>query len=345
MLDAEWYRDSDGNDVPDFVEVKEGYDPNEDDCALKGGCPGTAESVDFYTKPRNALLMLDSSGSMADDDGTGRTKMEAAKDAILRYSQVSSVVYDTGFAVFGNTGNSAQAGKGQSCQDAASMLLPLGEVNGDSFKGIVDRFQPTGWTPIEGALQEAKGIFAGHEGETNRVTLVSDGIETCGGDPVAAAEDLHRSGIGLTVDVVGFGISDDDARQLEDIATAGGGEYHEAATGTDLDAYFNEQADAMGKTVEAASCWIDKGYVASNCDLGLCNKTVFEYIGPEQLTHKYDSPEWAAFEDLKDRIYAGQEEREKAYKEARHWGYELLDQYDKMFKEYDRAMQQAYGGG
>ena len=31
VLDEKWYQDSDGNYVPDFIELEEGYDPNKDD--------------------------------------------------------------------------------------------------------------------------------------------------------------------------------------------------------------------------------------------------------------------------------------------------------------------------
>ena len=79
------------------------------------------------------------------------------------------------------------------------------------------------------------GEFSGKEGEVNKIVLVSDGIETCGGDPVAAAEELNRSGIEVEIDVVGFGVPDDEADQLRDVASAGGGEYFDARTGALLE--------------------------------------------------------------------------------------------------------------
>ena len=182
VLDEKWYQDSDGNYVPDFIEVGEGYDPAKDDCAPEE-CPGAAEGVDFYTQPRNALLILDSSGSMAADDGTGtgRTKMQAAKDALLKYSGVSSVLFETGFMVFGHEGDTSEAGRPESCEAGGEVLSPIGEVDPATFEGTLSRFEPTGWTPIEGALDEAEGAFSGKEDQINRVILVSDGVETCGG--------------------------------------------------------------------------------------------------------------------------------------------------------------------
>ncbi len=40
------------------------------------------------------------------------------------------------------------------------------------------------------------------------VILVSDGIETCDPDPCAVADELEKTGVGLTVHTVGFGLDD-----------------------------------------------------------------------------------------------------------------------------------------
>lgn len=345
VLDPKWYQDSDGNVVPDFIESENGFDPNKDDCAPEQ-CPGAAggESADFLSKPRNALLVLDSSGSMAADDGggAGRTKMDAAKEALTRYSGVSASIFETGFAVFGHTGDGTEAGKDQSCAEAAETLLSLGEVDPASFEGTLSRFQPTGWTPIEGALREAEEEFAGHEGDINQMVLVSDGIETCGGDPVAA-EELRASGIELTIDVVGFGVPGDVAGQLRDIAAAGGGEYFDARTGADLDGYFQKQAEAKNQTIDAALCELRNGFHDTLCDQNQCNDAVVFRIPDEQNKYEYTSPEYVAFQDLSDRINAGFDERQKARDEASARAKELMDQYNEIQEEYNRALQEAYG--
>jgi len=44
----------------------------------------------------------------------------------------------------------------------------------------------------------------GAENAKNVVYVVSDGIETCGGDPVKAAEELHTSNIKAVVNISGL---------------------------------------------------------------------------------------------------------------------------------------------
>ena len=178
VLDPKWYEDSDGNYVPNFIEVANGYDPDRNDCAPEK-CGAAEEGADFLTQERNALLILDSSGSMAAEAGgsAGQTKMEAAKDAIARYVRVGSTLFNLGFMVYGHKGDSTEAGRAESCREAGELLAPIGQVEPDGFQGVLDRFRPTGWTPIEGTLDEAGEAFAGKEGQENRVILVSDGIQ------------------------------------------------------------------------------------------------------------------------------------------------------------------------
>jgi hypothetical protein len=53
--------------------------------------------------------------------------------------------------------------------------------------------------------------------------LVTDGLETCGGDPCAVSAALNASGIALTTHVVGFALTAAERRTLQCIADNGGG--------------------------------------------------------------------------------------------------------------------------
>ena len=364
VLDEKWYVDSDGNAVPDFIEVEEGFDPKRDDCAPRE-CGGAAagEGVEFLARERNAMLILDSSGSMAADDGSeaGRTKMEAAKESLLKYSGVSAAVFETGFMVFGHEGDATRAGKQESCSEAAQSLLPMGEVKPESFEGVLNQFQPTGWTPIEGALEEAEQAFAGKEDAENRVVLVTDGIETCGGDPVAAAQRLNDSGIELQIDVVGFGVPSDQAGQLRDIALAGGGEYFDAQTGADLDSYLSGLSDEYVKTAQAAFCEKFGTMGAMTCDVQFCVWTAGHIASKYQraaLEAKYDAQndgdealaeqkdaEFEAMTRIMDRLSEEGKERRKVYEQGEERADELRREADRIKRELDHARDQAYGSG
>lgn len=80
------------------------------------------------------------------------------------------------------------------------------------------------------ALQNAFAIAP--NGAT--VVLVTDGLETCGGDPCAAVRAAKAKQGGLTVHVIGFDVAKEDVSSLECAAQAGDGLYLPAANAADL---------------------------------------------------------------------------------------------------------------
>lgn len=61
------------------------------------------------------------------------------------------------------------------------------------------------------------------ETNTNLIYFVSDGIETCGGDPVRAAKEIAESNIQPVVHIIGFDVPSDEQQQLKDMAGAANG--------------------------------------------------------------------------------------------------------------------------
>ena len=64
--------------------------------------------------------------------------------------------------------------------------------------------------------------------------MISDGIETCEGDPCAVAKDLVQQGINLRVNVVGFDVDEKTRAQLQCIADKGNGQYFDAENAHDF---------------------------------------------------------------------------------------------------------------
>lgn len=82
-----------------------------------------------------------------------------------------------------------------SCQDV-ELLLPLGEVSEQSVAAALANVTPTGKTPIAYSLGQAPDAFKGQpETAGCSIALISDGIETCDGDPCDVAARLAGSGI------------------------------------------------------------------------------------------------------------------------------------------------------
>jgi Ca-activated chloride channel family protein len=78
--------------------------------------------------------------------------------------------------------------------------------------------------------------------EKATIVLVTDGLETCGGDPCALAQALEESGADFTVHVVGFGLGQDEEAQVACLAENTGGTFLSASNAAEL-------ASAMTETV------------------------------------------------------------------------------------------------
>jgi hypothetical protein len=119
------------------------------------------------------------------------------------------------------------------CGDV-QLVAPLGSGSAAEIRNAVGAVTPRGKTPIAGSLEAAGEVFAGREEENNNILLISDGIETCEGDPCAVAEALVRRGINVRVHVVGFDVDDEARAQLQCIADEGGGKYFDARNASDF---------------------------------------------------------------------------------------------------------------
>ncbi len=86
-----------------------------------------------------------------------------------------------------------------------------------TFNQALDSFSPAGWTPLASAIQIAKEDLSKQTGENveNIIYVVSDGVETCDGDPVKVAKDLNESDIEAIVNIIGFDVDDEGQQQLK----------------------------------------------------------------------------------------------------------------------------------
>jgi hypothetical protein len=180
----------------------------------------------------NIQLVLDASGSMAEEIG-GETKIVAARRAleqVIAQLPDSAPNINVGFRVYGHLGDNSEVGRAVSCQ-STELLVPVQGINKDLLRQQVNAFEPTGWTPITLALQKAAEDLRPGDNIKNIIIMVTDGIETCEGDPCAAAKALRESQAEVRIDVVGFGTTPEEDRSLRCIADNAGGTYTNVQSG------------------------------------------------------------------------------------------------------------------
>jgi len=159
----------------------------------------------------------------------GEAKMTIAKNILQDVSYWFPEDLDLALRAYGSTSPSVN----NNCADSA-LLVPFAEYNREPIRGAISGLRPTGQTPIAYALNQAAHDFGSLQSD-RAVVLVTDGIESCGGDPVQAARDLSLQGI--TVHVIGFGlgnVADEDAASLRAVASASGGRYVVAGSAEEL---------------------------------------------------------------------------------------------------------------
>jgi len=183
---------------------------------------------------RAVEIVVDASNSMWGQID-GQSKMEIAKTTLEEVSYWLPEDLDLALRAYGNTSSSDK----NNCADS-SLLVPFGERNRENVRHAIAGLRPTGQTPIAYALNQAAGDFGSLQSDRTLV-LVSDGIESCGGDPVTAAYALRQQGI--VVHLIGFGLgnaADEDAASLQAVANASGGRYVTAGSAEELKAALAE---------------------------------------------------------------------------------------------------------
>lgn len=187
-------------------------------------------------------VVLDASGSMADAAPTG-TRMDEAKAAIETFVRDLPEDSTVSLRIYGHEGDNTDAGKDESCRSSEVVF----EGQSQDEAGLADALSgvdPVGWTPLARAIEDAQGDIPA-EATDSIVYVVTDGIETCGGDPVAASRGLAQTDIQPVVNVIGFQTGNADQAALAAIAEAGGGEFTAAGSGAELDAYWAQERQRM----------------------------------------------------------------------------------------------------
>jgi len=193
-------------------------------------------------------IILDASGSMLQRIGPKR-RIEIARESLTRLA-MTTIPAGTPFAlrVFGREVDSCQT----------DLDVPLGPLDRVAVSARIAKLaaKDGAKTPIGASLEKVADDLRDVRGE-RLVILLTDGEETCGGDPAAAIEKLRKGGTVLRVNIVGFAI--DDARLAATFrhwSDTGGGLYFDARDAEALDRAMTqalrpavELVDAKGQVV------------------------------------------------------------------------------------------------
>jgi hypothetical protein len=205
--------------------------------------PATAPAQTCNTADRSVFLILDASGSMNARLPNGETRFAVAQRAIKGVASFVPAEAQLALRLYG----AQSPAKAKNCEDAhrAVPFDAAAKAAGD-IASVVDGTTAQGYTPIALSLERAAGDFP-PDAKERVIVLVSDGKETCKGDPTVAAKAL--AGKGITVHTVGFIVDSAARMQLQNIARATGGTYFDAPVGPELPETLKSAFDACKKMV------------------------------------------------------------------------------------------------
>lgn len=212
-------------------------------------CPTRNILADLTPAPplpvtRDVMLVFDRSGSMSMDDGAGRRKIEAARDAVSLFVQlVKAGTGNRAGLVSYSTTASSPADFGIASVTAGTKATLIGPPPYST--GKVGALTAGGLTTIGGGLDGARLQFPAPGANPRAILLLTDGLQNR--PPMVA--DVEPALTGITVHAIGFGTESSlDGALLTSLAAAHGGMYMRAGGGLALQKFFSS---AFGNIFEA----------------------------------------------------------------------------------------------
>ncbi len=148
------------------------------------------------------LFLLDASGSMlAKWENT--TRIVVAKkllsDMVDSLKSIPNV--DVALRVYGHQ----SPARVKNCQDS-KLEVPFSTGNHEAIKKRLASITPQGNTPIAYSIEKAADDFPKDGQARNVIIIITDGLESCDGDPCAVSMALQRNGIFLKPFILGIGM-------------------------------------------------------------------------------------------------------------------------------------------
>ncbi|HWV25531.1 MAG TPA: SpaA isopeptide-forming pilin-related protein, partial [Thermomicrobiales bacterium] len=196
-------------------------------------------------------LILDTSDSMNERDQGNQTRIEVAKTVTTR---LVTETLPAGVPMALRTYSGC----------SSSLAMPMQPLDPDAAAATIAGLRASGQTPIEQSLRAAGADLANVSGP-KIIVLVTDGEETCSGDPGAAIRALVAQDVSVQVNIVGFAI--DDAKltaTFQEWARDGNGNYFAASNELELNQAVTTASQLSFHVIDQQGSVIADGTVGGN---------------------------------------------------------------------------------
>jgi Ca-activated chloride channel homolog len=166
------------------------------------------------SQPRSIMFILDASGSM-NDRMSSTSRMKVALEQMESFIKTLPPETEMGLVAYGN--------RIPGC-DSARLYSPLKRYGSKDILAKMPLFFPAGSTPIARTLElVGKHLLTGHP--ATEIILISDGIESCDGDPIKEIQKIKRVNPNVKMHVLGLDVLKNEERELQFLATEASGKY------------------------------------------------------------------------------------------------------------------------
>ncbi|EMN01489.1 von Willebrand factor type A domain protein [Leptospira noguchii str. 2007001578] len=213
------------------------------------------------------LFIIDASGSMNEYLGIYQ-KIHLAKKHVSHYIYTLPQETEIGFLAYGN--------RLPGCS-SSRLYQPLEVGNHDTFKNRLFSLTPSGATPLAESIRIAGTLISQRKKETE-IILVTDGVESCYGDPKKELQTLKQKGIPFRFHVLGLGLKRNEELQMKILTEEGDGRYFgiedDSSFYTALDSLKNPSATTTSQKSNESSVkpnndlmvWFEKIYKNQESD-------------------------------------------------------------------------------
>ncbi len=183
----------------------------------------------------DAMLVFDGSGSMSGNErlgiGSVVTRIDKVRQALRDVLPAITPNRRLGLITYG-------PGPYNRCDSIELNLRPTENAAATISKKL-DEIVPSGPTPLTAAVEEA-AVVLDYRNKPGVVVLLTDGEETCGGNPCALSKRLKSEAKDLTIHVIGYRMKDfswtggGGLMEMRCLAEATGGSYVSPDTSEEL---------------------------------------------------------------------------------------------------------------
>ncbi|WP_127998865.1 vWA domain-containing protein, partial [Piscinibacter defluvii] len=173
------------------------------------------------------VMIFDASGSMRQPFGSSPSRLDAAKRAAESMVRALPSDVDVGLVDFAACG-----------QVRRDRFYPSAERG--ALVGEINALAPKQGTPLADAIRRAGTVAS--DSAPSMLVIVSDGGDSCGGDPCAVARSVKAAKPNVTINVIDLSESPKDRQVLQCIASAGGGRLLSPGDPLDMNRKMREAA-------------------------------------------------------------------------------------------------------